>query len=91
VLGRGEVVRLLNCTDEQYRALVATALFTGMGISELLGQTRAAARAGLEDSDWPPLRFHDLRHTFASHLIVDLGLDVAQSAGSSATPRSPRR
>jgi site-specific recombinase XerD len=21
---------------------------------------------------------HDLRHTFASHLIVDLGLDVAQ-------------
>jgi hypothetical protein len=59
VLGRGEVVRLLNCTDEQYRALVATALFTGMGISELLGQTRAAARAGLEDSDWPPLRFHD--------------------------------
>ena len=25
-----------------------------------------------------PLRLHDLRHTFASHLIVDLGLDVAQ-------------
>ena len=24
------------------------------------------------------LRFHDLRHTFASHLIVDLGLDVVQ-------------
>jgi hypothetical protein len=24
------------------------------------------------------LRFHDLRHTFASHLIVDLSLDVAQ-------------
>ncbi len=24
------------------------------------------------------MRFHDLRHTFASHLIVDLGLDVAQ-------------
>jgi hypothetical protein len=23
-------------------------------------------------------RFHDLRHTFASHLIIDLGLDVAQ-------------
>jgi integrase len=27
---------------------------------------------------WPPLRFHDLRHTFASHLIIDLGLDIAQ-------------
>jgi hypothetical protein len=25
----------------------------------------------------PPLRLHDLRHTFASHLIVDLKLDVA--------------
>jgi integrase len=24
------------------------------------------------------LRFHDLRHTFASHLILDVGLDVAQ-------------
>jgi integrase len=26
----------------------------------------------------PPLGVHDLRHTFASHLIVDLKLDVAQ-------------
>jgi integrase len=39
---------------------------------------RAAQLAGLNDDGWPPLRFHDLRHTFASHLIVDLGLDVAQ-------------
>jgi integrase len=153
----------LACTDEQYRPLVATALFTGMRISELLGLSwddvdldagtvhvrtqlsrgrpgvpptrvppktraavrdiplvpqlaetlrvkragapeaavgwvfasqagtplglrnaqrrglaRAATRAGLENGDWPPIRFHDLRHTFASHLIVDLGLDVAQ-------------
>ena len=40
--------------------------------------TRAAVLAGLNDDGWPPLRFHDLRHVFASHLIVDLGLDVAQ-------------
>jgi hypothetical protein len=39
---------------------------------------RAATSAGLEGGGWPPFRFHDLRHTFASHLIVDLGLDVAQ-------------
>jgi integrase len=39
---------------------------------------RAAQLAGLNNDGWPPLRFHDLRHTFASHLIVDLGLDVAQ-------------
>ena len=40
--------------------------------------TRAAERAGLNEDGWPPLRFHDLRHVLASHLIVDLGLDVAQ-------------
>jgi integrase len=39
---------------------------------------RAAEAARLNGDGWPPLRFHDLRHTFASHLIVDLGLDVAQ-------------
>jgi integrase len=38
---------------------------------------RAAEAAHLNDGGWPPLRFHDLRHTFASHLIVDLGLAVA--------------
>lgn len=39
---------------------------------------KAADATGLNDGGWSPLRFHDLRHTFASHLIVDLGLDVAQ-------------
>ncbi len=39
---------------------------------------RSAESAGLNVGGWPPLRFHDLRHTFASHLILDLGLDVAQ-------------
>lgn len=38
----------------------------------------AADDAGLNTGEGPPLRFHDLRHTLASHLIVDLGLDVAQ-------------
>jgi integrase len=35
--GTGEVVRLLACTTDPYKPLVATALFTGMRISELLG------------------------------------------------------
>jgi hypothetical protein len=39
---------------------------------------KAADDAGLKGDGRPALRFHDLRHTFASHLIVDLGLDVAQ-------------
>jgi integrase len=39
---------------------------------------RAAERAGINREGERRLRFHDLRHTFASHLIVDLRLDVAQ-------------
>jgi integrase len=164
VLGRDEIVRLLVACAPRYRTLVATAIYTGLRISELLGllwsdldldrgelhvkaqlsrarrgvpptrvplktaaafrdvplapqlvarlrehrrtmsplgeeawvfhtaagtpfghrnvETRAlnnaAELAGLDDGTWPRLRFHDLRHTFASHLIVDLRLDVAQ-------------
>lgn len=37
VLGRDEVAGLLACCATRYRPLVATALFTGMRISELLG------------------------------------------------------
>jgi integrase len=164
VLGRDEIVRLLIACAPRYRTLVATAIYTGLRISELLGlqwsdldldrgelhvkaqlsrarrgipprrvslktaaanrdvplapqlvarlrdhrrelppvgevawvfhtgagtpfghrnvETRAlnnaAELAGLDDGSWPRLRFHDLRHTFASHLILDLRLDVAQ-------------
>jgi integrase len=39
--------------------------------------SRAACAAGL-DRDGTRRRFHDLRHTFASRMIVDLGLDVVQ-------------
>jgi integrase len=45
---------------------------------ERRGLGRASKKAGLEREGRPALRVHDLRHTFASHLIVDLGLDVAQ-------------
>jgi integrase len=38
---------------------------------------RAARDAGL-DRDGRRVRFHDLRHTFASHLIIDIRLDVVQ-------------
>jgi integrase len=38
---------------------------------------RAAVDAGL-DRDGKRVRFHDLRHTFASHLIIDVRLDVVQ-------------
>jgi integrase len=38
---------------------------------------RAAVDAGL-DRPGRRVRFHDLRHTFASHLIIDIRLDVLQ-------------
>src|SRR6266436_2931349 len=38
---------------------------------------RAATGAGL-DRAGRRVRFHDLRHTFASHLIIDIRLDVVQ-------------
>lgn len=36
-LGQEEIARLLGACLPQYRALIATALFTGMRLSELLG------------------------------------------------------
>jgi integrase len=58
----------------------STSLGTPLGYRnvERRGLNRAAKRAGLEGEGRRPLRVHDLRHTFASHLIVDLGVDVAQ-------------
>lgn len=58
----------------------ATSRGTPYGVGNVAGRVlrRAADEAGLNESGVPGLRFHDLRHTFASHLIVDLGLDVAQ-------------
>jgi integrase len=58
----------------------ATSLGTPLGYRnvERRGLTRAAANVGLNGDGRLPLRIHDLRHTFASHLIIDLKLDVAQ-------------
>lgn len=64
--------------DRDY--VFSTTLGTPLGYRnvERRGLTRAAKKAGLEQEGLLPLRLHDLRHTFASHLIVDLRLDVAQ-------------
>jgi integrase len=160
VLGQDEITRLLAACPPRYRLLIATALYTGMRISELLALTwsdvdfaagvihvraqlsraqrgrpacrvppktaagirdvplvpqlaallrehhagavfadpddfvfatdtgtplghrnverRALQRATLMAGIAPAPRFHTLRHTFASHLIIDLRLDVAQ-------------
>ena len=44
------------------------------------GLQQAARRAGIDNGTGGALRYHDLRHSFASHLILDLGLDVAQTS-----------
>src|SRR5207248_723369 len=89
-LNHDEIARLLACCLSRYRPFLASALYTGMRLSELLclswqdvdfdrrGLGQAATLAHLNPADQPRLRVHDLRHTFASHLIIDLKLDVAQ-------------
>jgi integrase len=64
--------------DDDY--VFATRLGTPLGQRNVARSALAHAvtRAGLDGDGRPPLRFHDLRHTFASHLIVDLRLDVCQ-------------
>ena len=42
------------------------------------GLAGAVKRAGLLDPSRPGLTMHSCRDTFASHLIIDLGLDVVQ-------------
>lgn len=63
--------------DSDY--VFTTGLGTPLGYRniERRGLTHAAKAAGLEHDGQPPLRVHDLRHTFASHLIIDLQLDIA--------------
>jgi integrase len=65
----------------------SSALGTPLGYRnvERRGLGRAADRAGLNPEGQSRLRVHDLRHTFASHLIIDLRLDVAQ-VSRMATP-----
>ena len=160
VLGQDEIARLLTACTPRYRPLIATALYTGARISELLALTwtdidfpaglihvraqlsraqlgrparrvppktaagqrdvplvpqlaallhghkasvtfaqpadfvfqtskrtplghrnverRALRRAAADAGIVPAPRFHTLRHTFASHLIIDVRLNVAQ-------------
>ena len=49
--------------------------FYGRNVS-VRGLDKAADRAGLNADDRTRVSMHDLRHTFASHLILDLKLDI---------------
>ena len=74
----GERARARFPGDNDY--VFATRLGTPLGQRNVArtALAHAVTRAGLDGRGHPPLRFHDLRHTFASHLIVDLRLDVCQ-------------
>lgn len=67
-----------HSADSDY--VFSTTLGTPQGYRniERRGLRRAAEKAGLNGEGQAPLRLHDLRHTFASHLVIDLRLDVAQ-------------
>lgn len=66
-----------HTADTDYVFATATGKPLGYRNVERRGLGRAADNAGLNSSEQSRLRVHDLRHTFASHLIVDLKLDVA--------------
>jgi integrase len=72
--------KLASSHSSERDFVFATALGMPLGYRnvERRGLTSAAKNAGLNEEGRPPLRVHDLRHTFASHLIVDLKLDIAQ-------------
>ena len=66
-----------HSADNHYVFATATGKPLSCRNVERRGLGHAADTAGLNTSDQPRLRVHDLRHTFASHLIIDLKLDVA--------------
>jgi integrase len=65
-----------HSADSDY--VFGTAAGTPLGARNLerRGLGAAADKAGLNPPGQPRLRLHDLRHTFASHLIIDLKLDI---------------
>jgi integrase len=66
-----------HSADSDYVFATATGTPLGYRNVERRGLGHAADTAGLNTGEQPRLRVHDLRHTFASHLIIDLKLDIA--------------
>jgi integrase len=66
-----------HSADNDYVFTTATGGPLYCGNVERRGLRRAADQADLNPAGRPRLRLHDLRHTFASHLIIDLKLDIA--------------
>jgi integrase len=66
-----------HSADSDYVFATATGTPLGYRNVERRGLGHAADTANLNTGEQPRLRVHDLRHTFASHLIIDLKLDIA--------------
>jgi integrase len=64
-------------SDSDYVFASATGTPLAWRNIERRGLRHAADKAGLNPPEKPRLRLHDLRHTYASHLITELRLDPA--------------
>ena len=84
VLQRHKRVSRFNASTDYVFATSVGTPFLHHNVSKRVLR-RAATRAGL-DQPGRRVRFHDLRHTFASHLIIDIRLDASKSAACSDTP-----
>jgi len=72
-LSREEAQWLIECSTEHLKPVVIIARNTGMRLGEIIKSIRTAFETALQRAGILDFRFHDLRHTFASHFVMNGG------------------